>query len=153
MLLVGLVGVAVLLAVGVALLVSGRVPTSDDAEQSALAVARQAAINLLTVDRADPKGSVERLAGESTGRFRQQLDEMADAFAGSLKDAQAGSTGQVSEAGIRAVSAEQASVLVSATANVRNTRVPQGEPVQYRLIVGLERTQAGWLVSSMEFAP
>ena len=157
-------GAALLIALSVlvVVLVAALVPLATgersaarkaDDEQALLAVARQAVTNLLTVDRADPKGSVQRLAGSATGPFRQQLDEMTDGFAQSLKDSQASSTGEVREAGVRAASTDQASVLVSATALVRNTALPQGDSVQYRLVVGLQRTDAGWMVASMEFMP
>jgi Mce-associated membrane protein len=152
-LLVALAGLAVVLAATlVTLVLTGR-PAPTEADQTALAVARQAVGDLLTVDRNDPKGSVQRLADRSTGEFRRQLDEMADGFVKSLRDTGASASGQATEAGIRGISAEQASVLVTATATVRNSRVPAGESVPYRLVVGLQRTPAGWLVSSMEFVP
>lgn len=158
-LLVALSVLAVLLAIALVLLLTVGRPgataagATADREQAALAVARQAVTNLLTVDPADPKGSVQRLASGATGQFRAQLDEMADGFAQSLRENRAASTGQVNEAGVRAASPEQASVLVAATAVVRNTKVPQGETVPYRLVVGLQWKDASWLVSSMEFAP
>ncbi|MFJ8816425.1 hypothetical protein [Amycolatopsis thermoflava] len=61
------------------------------------------------------------------------------------------STGQIADAGIERLSGDDATALVVASANVKNTQAPQGENRQYRLLLTLHREDGRWLVSELEF--
>src|SRR5262245_40449529 len=103
--------VVVLAAAALVLALRVRAGAEAAGQQDAvLAAARQTAVNRFTVDPDDPKGSLDRLAGGATGDFRQQLIGQSDEFVKSLRDAHADSEGRISEAGIRALTDDQAAV-------------------------------------------
>lgn len=122
-------------------------------DQAVLATARQTVTTLLTVDRADPRATLDRLRAGSTGAFTQQLVSESDRFTQAVTGANATSTASISEAGIRSASEGEAAVLVSATSVVTNERLPGGGPRQYRVLVELRHTGSAWLVSNVEFLP
>jgi Mce-associated membrane protein len=126
---------------------------AEGRDMAVLAAARQTAVNMFTVDGADPKGSLGRVAAGATGEFREQLVSQTDEFGKAIAGARAGAQGSVSEAGIRAVTDDRAAVLVSAIATVHNNRTPQGQALQYRMVLELQRKDSGWLVSRLEFVP
>lgn len=143
-----------LLALVVVLLVRERAATQAESRNAVvLTAARLTVADMLTVDGANPKGSLERTAGGATGEFREQLMSQSDEFSKSIAGAQASSSGSVSEAGIRVVTGDRATVLVSAIATVHNNKAPQGEALQYRMVLELQRKEGGWLASRVEFVP
>jgi Mce-associated membrane protein len=148
--------VAVLLLAGAVAVLVQRSRAGGDVEgdqTAVLATARQTVTNLFTIDKADPKGSLDRLTSGATGEFKQQLVGQADELSKAVSAANASSTGTVSEAGVRAVVDDRAAVLVSALARVRGDKAPQGETLAYRMVVSLQRTDGVWLVSGLEFVP
>ncbi|MCW2716382.1 MAG: hypothetical protein JWR81_204 [Pseudonocardia sp.] len=150
-------GAAVLLVAALVWLV---IQTRTEAEQrddetAALAVARQTVVNLLTIDPATAKAALQRLEDASTGEFKQQVVAEGDQFGTVVDQAEVNATGTISEAGVRTLSGDQATVLVSAVGLVKNTETPQGEPRQYRMVLGLQRDAASgnWLVAKLDFVP
>jgi Mce-associated membrane protein len=150
-------GAAVLLVAALVWLV---IQTRTEAEQrddetAALAVARQTVVNLLTIDPATAKAALQRLEDASTGEFKQQVVAEGDQFGTVVDQAEVNATGTISEAGVRTLSGDQATVLVSAVGLVKNTETPQGEPRQYRMVLGLQRDAASgnWFVAKLDFVP
>jgi Mce-associated membrane protein len=150
-------GAAVLLVAALVWLV---IQTRTEAEQrddetAALAVARQTVVNLLTIDPATAKAALQRLEDASTGEFKQQVVAEGDQFGTVVDQAEVNATGTISEAGVRTLSGDRATVLVSAVGLVKNTETPQGEPRQYRMVLGLQRDAASgnWLVAKLDFVP
>lgn len=121
--------------------------------QTVLATARQVVADLLTVDQAHPRATLDRLRAGSTGEFTQQLVSQSDAFVQAVTGAKVNATASVAEAGIRSVTDHEAMVLVSATTSVTNDRLPGSAPRQYRILVQLRNVGPAWLVAKMEFLP
>lgn len=128
---------------------------SDDSRDAVvLAYARDTARTLLTINQGDAKGPMAALMDGASGDFKQQLIAQSDEFTAAVHDAKVSSEATITESGIQAVNDEQASVLVTATATVKNGNSPAGEQKQYRIVMELVRPpDAPWSVSKLDFAP
>jgi hypothetical protein len=124
-------------------------------EEQALGVARQTVVNLLTIDPASAATTLQRLEDASSGEFKQQLVAQGDQFHSVVTDSKVTATGSVSEAGVRASTPDQMTVLVSAVGLVKNIETPAGEQRQYRMVLDLRRDAetGSWLVAKLDFVP
>jgi Mce-associated membrane protein len=122
-------------------------------DQQILQDARQMVVNLTTLKQATAQQDIARLLQGATGQFRQQFGDASGSFQTVLHQAQVDSTGQVKEAAIESSDDQKASVLVAASATVKNTEAPQGQSRVYRMRVSMEHSGDSWLVSNVEFVP
>jgi Mce-associated membrane protein len=154
---IGALAVVAVLLAGVAgwLAVQLRSDAADRSRDEAiLAVARQTVVNLLTIEPSSTDAAMTRLRRSATGEFAQQLIAQTDAFRQVVDGAHVTATGGVSEAGLKAITDDQATVLLSAVGTVKNDEAPQGEPRQYRMRLDLQHQPDGaWLVSKLDFVP
>ena len=150
--------VAALSVLLVALLVAGAFLVVHDRGVSQLAAQRQQVLvaaqsvagDLTSIGADNAPAQIQKLTGESTGAFRDQIGTYAQALQVILKQSNAGSRGTVSAAGIEKMGPDTASVLVTVTATVSNAQTT-GQPVSYRLGVQLQREGDRWLASDVAF--
>lgn len=125
----------------------------EQAGTTAVAVARQQAINLLTVDGDSVDAQLQSLLDGTTGDFRREFEGVRQAFADTVRQGQVVSTGDVVRAGLAELDGESARVLLALDSTVRNVQAPDGQPRRYRIAVDVELVDDRWLVSGMEFIP
>jgi Mce-associated membrane protein len=118
--------------------------------QQVLVAAQNVAGDLTSIGADNAPAQIQKLTGESTGAFRDQIGTYAQALQVILKQSNAGSRGTVSAAGIEKMGPDTASVLVTVTATVSNAQTT-GQPVSYRLGVQLQREGDRWLASDVAF--
>ncbi|MDT7612273.1 MAG: Mce-associated rane protein [Pseudonocardiales bacterium] len=119
--------------------------------QGVVAAAQKVAGDLTSISSSNAQAQIQSLTNESTGGFRDQISTYAQALQAILQQSGAGSQGTVSAAGIERMDANTASVLVAVTATVSNTKLPNAQPVNYRLGVQLQREGDRWLASDVTF--
>jgi Mce-associated membrane protein len=143
-----------LVAANAWLLVLNRSQTSEqDTRAEAVAMARQWAVNLITVDPTHANESYTQLRQGATGPLAEQLGGQSGTFVAAIQQANVISTGTVTEAGISAFGGGTAKVLLVARSRVSNGQVPQGEERQYRMLLTLREHGDQWLVSNLDFVP
>jgi Mce-associated membrane protein len=119
--------------------------------QQVLAAAQKVAGDLTSIGADNAPAQIQNLTGESTGAFRDQISTYAQALQTILQQSKAGSRGTVTAAGIESMAPDAASVLVTVSATVSNSRVTASQPVSYRLGVKLQREGDRWLASDVAF--
>ncbi|GBE63885.1 Mce associated membrane protein [Mycobacterium sp. MFM001] len=116
-------------------------------------VARQAAVNLTTIDYANVDADIRRILESATGTFRDDFQKRSQPFIDVVKNVQSKSEGTVSEAGLLSEADDQAQVLVAVSVKTSTAAAPEQEPRRWRLRVSVEQTGDGAKVSNVEFVP
>lgn len=118
-----------------------------------VAAARQGVINLMSVDFATAKDTVQRVIDGSTGRFRTNFEETADDFVKALQEEKIVTKATVNDAAVESVSEDSAVVLVSATSQRQGPQAPkeQQQPRVWRVVVTLQRDGDQMKMSAVEF--
>lgn len=117
------------------------------------AAARQGVINLMSVDFATAKDTVQRVIDGSTGRFRSNFEETADDFVKALQEEKIVTKASVNDAAVESFSGDSAVVLVSATSQREGAQAPkeQQQPRVWRVVVTLQRDGDQMKMSAVEF--
>lgn len=150
-----------LLAVVVALAVVGgiaggsavRAGGQDQERAAVLAAARQEVVNIMSISSGSLNSDLSRIAAGATGEFKTEITSEKSSFVSVIKQQKVTSTGSVAAAGIESMTGDKASVLVAATATVKNTQSPKGAARDYRMQVTLQKVNGHWLAAQMEFVP
>jgi Mce-associated membrane protein len=143
----GLAGLLVALCIAATLLALHNRTDSDRSAQreQAVAVARQVATDLTSINANNAQAKIASLTQSSTGSFHSQISSYAALVQTLLQGNRAGSTGTVSAAGIERMDSSTASALLAVTATTSN------QPLSYRLAIQLQRENGRWLVSDVRF--
>ena len=142
-----------LLAAGAAFsaLQLSRQSEAEDRRQEVLTAARQAALNITSIDNEDFQNDVDLVLEGATGAFRADFEARSKDLESVLVENQVVSEGTVVEAGIVRSDERTATALVVVDGNVRNTAAPEGRVNTYRMKLELERPGGRWLTSMLEF--
>jgi hypothetical protein len=142
-----------MVAAGATLLVAHRADDRSDRAEAILAATRKFTMTLLNLDFADPRAALDSLRRQSTGEFADQLAQVDTHFRQQLDAARVTSHGAAVTVAIVSATDSESTVLISARAVVSNaqTSAPQGR--DFRWEAGLQREDARWLVSHLEFVP
>lgn len=127
--------------------------SEDTRRTEAVDVARQQAINLMTVNSENVDSQLNGLLDGTTGAFRREFEGVRDVFAQVVRTGEIDSKGVVDQAGVASLDEHSARVLLALTSTVSNAEQPQAQPRRYRIAVELERESDRWLVTKMEFVP
>lgn len=125
----------------------------DSQRQEAMAVAKQQAITLISVNPKNVEQNMRQLLENSTGEFRKQFEAAAPTFEKVIREGAVDSKASVAEAGVISASDSRVRVLVAVNSSVHNAKTDKGEPRRYRLRVDVQKEADRWLVSSMMFVP
>jgi Mce-associated membrane protein len=116
-------------------------------------VARQAAVNLTTIDYQQADADVARILGSATGQFYDDFEKRAGPFVEVVKKAQSKSVGTVTEAGVESVTGQEAQVLVAVSVKSTNAGKPEEEPRFWRMRFTVAKTGDEAKVSKVDFVP
>lgn len=114
-------------------------------------VARQAAVNLTTIDYAHADADVQQIIDGSTGDFRDGFSARAQPFVDTVKRAQSRSVGTVTQAGLESMADGRAQAIVSVTVSTATAAGDEDGPKSWRMRLGLEATDDGVKVSHVDF--
>lgn len=123
------------------------------ADAEILDAARQAAVNLTSIDFADIDADIQRILDSSAGSFRDQFAERSQPFTAVVRQAQSKTEGTVSAAGIESQDGPSAKVLVAVTVKTTNAGQPEQEPRSWRMRISIDREQAGPKMTDVQFVP
>lgn len=125
----------------------------DESDGQAVAVARQAALDLTNISAQTIDQDTQRLAALATGAFSDQFAQQTTAFRDIVTGSQVTSRGEVVEAALSRSDGRTAVALAAVRATVGNAASPEGQQRQYRLRITLDKTAETWLVANLEFVP
>ncbi|BBX92340.1 Mce protein [Mycolicibacterium boenickei] len=116
-------------------------------------VARQAAVNLTSIDHNDADADVQRILNSATGTFRDDFEKRSAPFVEVVKRTQSTSRGTVAEAGLESEADGEARVLVAVSVKTTNSAAPEQEPRRWRMRISVEQVGDDVKVSNVEFVP
>ncbi len=140
----------VVAAVVLGLRVRGAEAREDDRD-AALTAARQSALNLTSIDRADLEGDLARVLEGATGAFAEEFEARSENLRQVLVENEVVSEGEVIAAGLVRGDPTTATAIVVVDATVRNTAMPEGRLNTYRMRIELEKQGDRWLTSMLDF--
>ncbi|MBB2774179.1 MULTISPECIES: hypothetical protein [Mycolicibacterium] len=117
------------------------------------AAARQGVVTLMSLDFNKAQEDVKRIIDNSTGQFKEDFEQQAEAFAEVAQDSKVVTEVNVNLAAVKSMTDDSASVLVSATSRVTNAAGAKQEPRAWRLAVELSREGDQIKMSKVEFVP
>jgi Mce-associated membrane protein len=116
-----------------------------------VAVARQGAVNLTTIDYNEADADVQRILNSATGGFYDDFSKRSQPFVDVLKQTRSKSEGTVTEAGLESEHGDTAQVLVAVTVKTANAGAQEQAPRLWRMRIGVQRVGDGAKVSNVEF--
>lgn len=119
-----------------------------------LRAARQAAINLTTIDYNQVDSDIQRILGSSTGGFYDDFEKRAPAFARVVQQAQSKSEGSITDAGIESTAGASAQVIVALSVKTSNVGAQEQPPRHWRMRITVQRMGDGEAkASDVKFVP
>ena len=118
-----------------------------------LHTARQAALNLTTVDYTKADADVHRILESATGDFYGVFQKQAQPFIDVVIKAQSKSEGTVVEAGLESEHRDQAQVLVAVDVKTSTSASAAEDPRGWRMRITVQKVGAGAKVANVEFVP
>jgi Mce-associated membrane protein len=126
---------------------------AEGLRQDALAAAKQAAVNFVSISESTVDADMQRIIDGATGDFKDQYVSNRATFKDQVVANKASSTGTVLRAAILSSDSDSAVVLVALDATVKNTGTPDGKLSHYRMQLSMAK-DAGtgrWLVAQLDF--
>lgn len=126
---------------------------TDQARQDAVAAARQASVNFVSVSAASVDRDLQRIVAGATGDFKEEFTRGQAQVRTAVVENKVESHGTVLRAGLVSGDRRRAVVLVAVDATVKNVKAPDGRPSHYRIQVDLvrDRDSGDWLVAKLQF--
>ncbi|MGR6319771.1 hypothetical protein Q2K19_27035 [Micromonospora soli] len=126
---------------------------TDQAHREAVAAARQAAVNFVSVSAASVDRDLQRVTAGATGDFKDEFTRGQAQVRTAVVENKVQSQGSVLRAGLVSGDRRHAVVLVAVDATVKNVKAPDGRPSHYRIQLDLvrDRDSGEWLVSKLQF--
>ncbi|MFE9689485.1 hypothetical protein [Micromonospora sp. NPDC005806] len=126
---------------------------TDQAHREAIAAARQAAVNFVSVSAASVDRDLQRVTAGATGDFKDEFTRGQAQVRTAVVENKVQSQGSVLRAGLLSGDRRHAVVLVAVDATVKNVKAPDGRPSHYRIQLDLvrDRDSGEWLVSKLQF--
>ncbi|MEU8300324.1 hypothetical protein AB0C04_23965 [Micromonospora sp. NPDC048909] len=126
---------------------------TEQARQAALAAARQASVNFVSVSAASVDRDLQRITAGATGDFKEEFTRGQAQVRTAVVENKVDSQGTVLRAGLVSGDRRRAVALVAVDATVRNVKAPEGRPSHYRIQLDLvrDRDSGAWLVAKLQF--
>ncbi|OBI85466.1 mammalian cell entry protein [Mycobacterium asiaticum] len=116
-----------------------------------LQVARQAALNLTTIDWRHADADVRRILDGATGEFHNDFAKRSQPFIEVLREAKASTVGTITEAALESQTADTAQALVVVSVQTSNAGTPEPVPRVWRMRITVQRSGAGVKVANVGF--
>jgi len=115
--------------------------------------ARQAALNLATINWQHADDDVKRIMDSAAGQFYDDFAQRSQPFIQVVKQAQSVSVGTVTEAALESHSASEAQALVSVSVKTSSTAGAESVPRAWRMRISVQKLDGQLKVSRVEFVP
>jgi len=116
-----------------------------------LQVARQAALNLTTIDWRHADADVHRILDSATGEFHNDFAKRSQPFIEVLQEAKASTVGTITEAALESQTSDTARALVVVSVQTSNAGAAEPVPRVWRIRITVQRTGAGVKVANVGF--
>lgn len=126
---------------------------ADQLRNEFLAVGKQGALNLITINYTEADADVQRALDSSTGQFYDDFSKRAPAFIELVKQAQAKTQGNITEAGIESINGDSARVLVAVAVNTSNAGAADQPLRHWRMRIDVQKVGDAVKVSNVGFVP
>ena len=127
----------------------------DKTRAEVVGVARQEAVNLMSLSYNTANSDLKRILSLATGPLAQQFNSQQSTIGGFLGEAKSTSRGQLQSAGLTSLGQDHATVLVAADATVSNNASTgaglKNVVKHYRMAMKVQRVHGHWLVADVEF--
>jgi Mce-associated membrane protein len=117
------------------------------------AAARQAVVNLMSLDFTKGEQDVQRVINTTTGQFRDEFLKTKDDVLKVMKESKVVIKIDVKVVGVESMTDNSADVLVAATSRVSSSTSAQQPPHAWRLGVTVEKDGGALKMSKVEFIP
>jgi Mce-associated membrane protein len=126
---------------------------THQARQGAVAAAKQASINFVSVSAASVDRDLQRISAGATGDFKEEFTRGQSQVRAAVVENRVESQGSVLRAGLVSGDRRRAVVLVAVDATVKNAKAPEGRPSHYRIQMDMvrDRDSGAWLVARLQF--
>ncbi|RKF23959.1 hypothetical protein D7I43_28550 [Micromonospora globbae] len=126
---------------------------TEQSRQGALAAAKQASVNFVSVSAASVDRDLQRITAGATGEFKEEFTRGQAQVRTAVVENKVESQGTVLRAGLVSGDRRRAVVLVAVDATVKNVKAPQGRPSHYRIQLDMvrDRDSGDWLVAKLQF--
>ncbi|MFU8854634.1 hypothetical protein ACNAW0_27220 [Micromonospora sp. SL1-18] len=126
---------------------------TDQAQREAVAAARQAAVNFVSVSAASVDRDLQRVTAGATGDFKDEFTRGQAQVRAAVVENKVQSQGSVLRAALVSGDRRHAVVLVAVDAIVKNVKAPDGHSSHYRIQLDLvrDRDSGDWLVFKLQF--
>lgn len=127
---------------------------AEEKRQMFLAVGRQGAVNLTTIDWQRADADVQRILDSATGSFYDDFSTRSQPFVDVVVRTQSKTVGTVSEAGLESVSGDEGQVLVAVSVETTSIAASDQGPRSWRMRMSVQKVgddQAK--VSNVVFVP
>ncbi|BBX66439.1 hypothetical protein MSAS_56130 [Mycobacterium saskatchewanense] len=115
--------------------------------------ARQAALNLTTINYTEAEADVQRIVDSATGAFRGDFKKRSQPFIDVVKQSQSKSQGSVTETALESEQGDSGQVLVAVTVNTSVAGVAEEQPRAWRMRITVQKVGDDAKVSNVEFVP
>ena len=117
--------------------------------------ARQAALNLTTINYTEAQADIQRILDSAIGTFHDDFQTRSKPFIDVVIKAQSRSEGTVTEAALESQTGDQAQVLVAVSVKTTTGAAAQQqpEPHAWRMRIGLHKLGDNAKVSDVQFVP
>lgn len=118
-----------------------------------VAVGRQAAVNLTTIDFNEADADVARVLESATGTFRDDFQKRAQPFIDVVRKAKSRSVGVVTEAGLERLDGDHAQILVAVQVKSSTEGGPESEPRDWRMRIDVQKSGSDLKLANVQFVP
>ncbi|MEU5948455.1 hypothetical protein ABZ793_23240 [Micromonospora sp. NPDC047465] len=125
----------------------------EKARQGAVAAAKQASVDFVSVSAASVDRDLQRISAGATGDFKEEFTRGQSQVRAAVVENKVESHGSALRAGLVSGDRRRAVVLVAVDATVKNVKAPEGRPSHYRIQMDMVRDEdsGAWLVSRLQF--
>jgi Mce-associated membrane protein len=121
--------------------------------QAYVEAARQAALNLTTIDHAKVDADVQRILDTTTGAFHDEFQQRSQSLVDAVKQAQSKTEGTVTAAGLESVGANDAQALVTVSVKTVLAGAEEPQPRGWRMRITVQDINNEVKVSNVAFVP
>lgn len=118
-----------------------------------VAVGKQGAANLTTIDYEHADVDVQRILDSATGEFYDDFSARSGPLIDVVQKVQSKSVGTVTEAGLESMNGQEGRVLVAVTVKTTNRGAPDSQPRYWRMRLTVTPQGEDVKVSKVEFVP
>ena len=116
-----------------------------------VSAARQAVLNLTTIDHTTIDADVQRVLDSTTGAFHDDFKSRAEPFAEVVKQAQSKSEGAVANAAVASEDGDVAQVVMTVSVKMSNAGAQEQQPRSWRMRIEVQKTGDSAKASNVQF--